>query len=93
MSIEKVLPSGSSSSPHYERAKGINGLEKIVLRESRGSSAEVISSLCHFLALIEKIRTRKREFRLVSRLIGSDNKFGFSFLDSIRSVRFYSIYG
>lgn len=33
MSIEKV---------HVEVVKGINGLDKVVLREIRGSSAEVI---------------------------------------------------
>ncbi|PNX70026.1 glucose-6-phosphate 1-epimerase-like protein, partial [Trifolium pratense] len=31
----------SSSSPSFTLSKGINGLDKILLRESRGSSAEV----------------------------------------------------
>lgn len=44
MSSEKVPQSAmASSTPHVEFAKGVNGLDKIVLRESRGSSAEVIS--------------------------------------------------
>ncbi|KAF3950054.1 hypothetical protein CMV_024143, partial [Castanea mollissima] len=49
---EKVLSSGSGSgsasasasaplaSPHAEVCKGINGLNKVVLRDPRGSSAE-----------------------------------------------------
>ncbi|PON75027.1 Glucose-6-phosphate 1-epimerase [Trema orientale] len=47
MSSEKVPSSATASStappasPHVELAKGVNGLDKIVLRESRGSSAEV----------------------------------------------------
>lgn len=51
MSSEKVSSSGatsttlssSPSSPHVEFSKGVNGLDKVVLRESRGSSAEVFS--------------------------------------------------
>ncbi|KAL2340301.1 hypothetical protein Fmac_008241 [Flemingia macrophylla] len=45
MSSEKektIAPlSSSSSSPSVELCKGINGLDKVILRESRGSSAEV----------------------------------------------------
>lgn len=47
MSSEKVLSSASASasaplaSPHAELCRGINGLDKIVLRDPRGSSAEV----------------------------------------------------
>lgn len=49
MSSEKVLSSGSASasasaplaSTHAEVCKGINGLNKVVLRDPRGSSAEV----------------------------------------------------
>ncbi len=31
-----------SPRPHFEVCKGVNGLDKIVLREPRGSSAEVL---------------------------------------------------
>lgn len=47
MSSEKVLSSASASasaplaSPHAELCRGINGLDKVVLRDPRGSSAEV----------------------------------------------------
>ena len=49
MSSEKVLSSASASasasaplaSPHVDVCKGINGLDKVVLRDPRGSSAEV----------------------------------------------------
>lgn len=48
MSSEKVASSAmasttalTSANTHVELAKGVNGLDKIVLRESRGSSAEV----------------------------------------------------
>ncbi|KAK7849076.1 putative glucose-6-phosphate 1-epimerase [Quercus suber] len=49
MSNEKVLSSASASasasaplaSTHAELCKGINGLDKVVLRDPRGSSAEV----------------------------------------------------
>ncbi|RDY01016.1 hypothetical protein CR513_15715 [Mucuna pruriens] len=39
MSSEKTLSSASSSS--YELCKGFNGLDKVLLRDARGSSAEV----------------------------------------------------
>ncbi|KAH1201271.1 putative glucose-6-phosphate 1-epimerase [Glycine soja] len=39
MSNEKAPSSASSSS--YELSKGINGLDKVILRDARGSSAEV----------------------------------------------------
>ncbi|KAK7329249.1 hypothetical protein VNO77_23401 [Canavalia gladiata] len=38
---EKTSTPSSSPSPSVELCKGINGLEKVLLRESRGSSAEV----------------------------------------------------
>ena len=38
-------PPSSSVPPPVEFCKGINGLDKVILRESRGSSAEVIPSL------------------------------------------------
>ncbi|GMN52009.1 hypothetical protein TIFTF001_021160 [Ficus carica] len=46
MSSEKVSSCGATSAtlaspPHVELSKGVNGLDKVVLRESRGSSAEV----------------------------------------------------
>ncbi|KAF4390904.1 hypothetical protein F8388_005717 [Cannabis sativa] len=42
MSSEKAPSSAmTSTTPHVEFAKGVNGLDKIILRESRGSSAEV----------------------------------------------------
>ena len=47
MSSEKALSSASASasaplaSPHAELCRGINGLDKVVLRDPRGSSAEV----------------------------------------------------
>jgi hypothetical protein len=46
MSSEKA-PSAPSASSAAELCKGVNGLDKLVLREPRGSSAEVpIHSLC-----------------------------------------------
>ncbi|QCE13435.1 putative glucose-6-phosphate 1-epimerase isoform X2 [Vigna unguiculata] len=41
MSGEKEKTSAPSSSPYVEFCKGVNGLDKVILRESRGSSAEV----------------------------------------------------
>lgn len=57
MSSEKVLSSGSGSasasaplaSPHAEVCKGINGLNKVVLRDPRGSSAEVPNLMINML--------------------------------------------
>lgn len=57
MSSEKVLSSGSGSgsasaplaSPHAEVCKGINGLNKVVLRDPRGSSAEVPKLMINML--------------------------------------------
>jgi len=43
MSGEKEKTSAPSSSPYVEFCKGVNGLDKVILRESRGSSAEVIA--------------------------------------------------
>lgn len=61
MSSEKVLSSGSGSgsasasaplaSPHAEVCKGINGLNKVVLRDPRGSSAEVPNLMINMLRL------------------------------------------
>jgi hypothetical protein len=42
MNHEKDKTVSSSSSPSFTLTKGINGLDKILLRESRGASAEVI---------------------------------------------------
>jgi glucose-6-phosphate 1-epimerase len=41
MNHEKDKTVSSSSSPSFTLTKGINGLDKILLRESRGASAEV----------------------------------------------------
>ncbi|ESW10792.1 hypothetical protein PHAVU_009G238300 [Phaseolus vulgaris] len=41
MSGEKEKTSAPSSSPYVEFCKGVNGHDKVLLRESRGSSAEV----------------------------------------------------
>lgn len=57
MSSEKVLSSGSGSasasaplaSTHAEVCKGINGLNKVVLRDPRGSSAEVPNLMINML--------------------------------------------
>lgn len=59
MSSEKVLSSGSGSasasaplaSTHAEVCKGINGLNKVVLRDPRGSSAEVPNLMINMLRL------------------------------------------
>ena len=42
MSGEKVAASSGPSSGSVDVVKGINGLDKVLLRDPRGSSAEVL---------------------------------------------------
>lgn len=44
-----AAPANTTSASAVEFCKGVNGLEKLVLRESRGSSAEVFISCCFFV--------------------------------------------